>query len=89
MTQQPFDIQLGMRNLYHPSEIVHVPFGIRRADLRSHLYIAGKTGTGKTTLIKNIVSQAIAQGIGVGVLDPHGALIDELLDEAIPESRAW
>ena len=82
-----FDIQLGMRTPYHPSEIVQVPFGIRRADLRSHLYMVGKTGTGKTTLIKHIVSQAIAQGIGVGVLDPHGALIDELLEEAIPASK--
>lgn len=83
----PFDIELGMRTLYHPSEIVQVPFGIRRADLRSHLYMVGKTGTGKTTLIKSIVSQAIMQGIGVGVLDPHGALIDELLDDAISEAR--
>jgi len=34
-----------------------------------------------------VVSQAIAQGIGVGVLDPHGALIEELMNEAIPEER--
>ena len=65
----PFDIELGMHAL-HPSEIVQVPFGIRRADLRSHLYMVGKTGTGKTAVIKSIVSQAIMRGIGVGVLDP-------------------
>jgi hypothetical protein len=87
MSDASFDIQLGMRQVYHPGQIGHVPFGIRRDDLRSHLYVVGKTGTGKSTLIKSIVSQAIAQGIGVGVLDPHGSLIDEILDGAIPERR--
>src|SRR5256885_11934020 len=80
-------IQLGIRQVYHPSEIAEVPFGIRRTDLRTHLYVVGKTGTGKSTLIKSVVSQAIALGIGVGVLDPHGSLIEEILDEAIPVER--
>jgi DNA helicase HerA-like ATPase len=87
MLPEAFDIQLGLRHQYHPSEIVQVPFGIRRADLRSHVYVVGKTGTGKTTLIKSVVSQAIALGMGVGVLDPHGSLIEEILDEAIPAER--
>jgi len=87
MSTTNFDIQLGIRHQYHPSEIVQVPFGIRHADLRSHLYCVGKTGTGKTTLIKSVVSQAIALGIGVGVLDPHGSLIEEILDESIPKNR--
>ena len=88
MAGDDFDIQLGMRHVYHPSEIGAAPFGIRRKDLRSHLYVVGKTGTGKSTLIKSIVSQAVAQGMGVAVLDPHGTLIEEILDEAIPEDRA-
>jgi len=87
MPGDTFDIQLGMRHVYHPAQIVQVPFGIGRSDLRSHLYVVGKTGTGKSTLIKNIVSQAIALRIGVGVLDPHGSLIEDILDEAIPEER--
>jgi hypothetical protein len=87
MASEPFDIQLGVRYIYHPAQIVQIPFGIRRSDLRSHLYLVGKTGTGKSTLIKTIVSQAIAQGIGVGVLDPHGTLIEDILDEAIPAAR--
>jgi DNA helicase HerA-like ATPase len=87
MPEEPFDIQLGVRQIYHPGQIMQVPFGIRRADLRSHLYVVGKTGTGKSTLIKSVVSQAIALGIGVGVLDPHGSLIEDLLDEAIPAAR--
>src|SRR6059058_5401625 len=87
MTQPPFDIQLGLRHVYHPGQIVQEPFGMRREDFRYHLYVVGKTGTGKSTLIKSIVSQAIALGMGVGVLDPHGTLIDEILEEAIPPNR--
>ena len=87
MGDESFDIQLGIRQMYHPGQIMHVPFGIRQSDLRSHLYVVGKTGTGKSTLIKSIVNQAIARGIGVGVLDPHGSLIDEIMDGSIPESR--
>jgi energy-coupling factor transporter ATP-binding protein EcfA2 len=87
MAHDAFDIQLGLRHIYHPGEIAQIPFGIRRGDLRSHLYMVGKTGTGKSTLIKSIVNQAIAQDIGVGVLDPHGALIEQILDEDIPAER--
>lgn len=61
-------------------------FGIKRADRRKHQYIIGKTGTGKSTLIKNMVIQDIQAGEGVAVLDPHGDLIEELLD-FIPEER--
>jgi Helicase HerA, central domain len=87
MAEASFDIQLGMRQVYHPSEIGHIPFGIQRSDLRSHLYMVGKTGTGKSTLIKSIVSQAIALGIGVGVLDPHGSLVEDILEETVPAHR--
>ena len=92
MARDAFDIQLGLRRVVYAygssaTSIPYVPFGIRRADLRSHLYVVGKTGCGKSTLIKSIVSQAIAQGIGVAVLDPHGTLIEDILDEAIPGER--
>jgi hypothetical protein len=82
-----FDIQLGMRHVYHPAEIRQEPFGMRREDFRYHLYVVGKTGTGKSTLLKSVVAQAIAAGMGVGVLDPHGTLIDEILEDAIPPER--
>lgn len=61
-------------------------FGIKRADRRKHQYIIGKTGTGKSTLIKNMIIQDIQAGEGVAVLDPHGDLIEELLDY-VPEHR--
>lgn len=63
------------------------PFGISGADRRQHLYAIGKTGTGKTSLLRNLICQDIARGHGVGVIDPHGDLAEELLD-CIPSWRA-
>ena len=63
------------------------PFGISRVDRRQHLYAIGKTGTGKTTLLRNLICQDIERGYGVGVIDPHGDLAEELLD-CIPSWRA-
>ena len=56
------------------------PFGLSADDLRQHLYVIGKSGTGKTTLLFNLILQAIEAGNGVGVIDPHGDLAEELLD---------
>ena len=63
-----------------------VKFGIKDNDRSVHVYAIGKTGTGKSTIFKNMVVQDIARGAGVGVIDPHGQLIDELL-EFIPKER--
>lgn len=57
-----------------------IPFGIAIEDSRQHLYVIGKTGAGKTTLIKSLIIQHIQAGHGVGVIDPHGDLAEELLD---------
>jgi hypothetical protein len=62
------------------------PFGLGRDDLRQHLYLVGKSGTGKTTLLLNLILQAIEAGEGVGVIDPHGDLAHDLLDH-IPRHR--
>ncbi|MDP2671255.1 MAG: type IV secretion system DNA-binding domain-containing protein [bacterium] len=61
-------------------------FGIKKADRRKHMYLIGKTGVGKSTLIKNMIIQDMRNGEGVAVLDPHGQLIEELL-EFVPENR--
>ncbi|MCA9369003.1 ATP-binding protein, partial [Candidatus Woesebacteria bacterium] len=61
-------------------------FGIKAADRRQHMYIIGKTGTGKSTLMKNMVIKDMEAGHGVGVLDPHGDLIEQIL-HVIPEER--
>jgi len=51
-----------------------------------HIYIIGATGTGKTTLLENLIIQDIQNGKGIAVLDPHGDLIDQILGH-IPEER--
>jgi len=61
-------------------------FGIKIDDRRRHFYIVGKTGTGKTTLLKNMAVQDIKDGHGVCFIDPHGEQAEELLD-FIPEER--
>ncbi|TSC60260.1 MAG: Uncharacterized protein LiPW15_138 [Parcubacteria group bacterium LiPW_15] len=61
-------------------------FGIKRADRRQHMYVIGKTGTGKTTLLRNMVIQDIANGEGLCVVDPHGEFVEDLL-KMIPKDR--
>jgi hypothetical protein len=61
-------------------------FGIKKDDRRKHLYIVGKTGTGKSTMIANMVINDMRNGEGVAVIDPHGDLADMLLDY-IPSFR--
>jgi hypothetical protein len=61
-------------------------FGIKQKNRRGHMYVLGKTGTGKSTLIQNMASHDIASGQGVALIDPHGDLAEAVLD-AVPSSR--
>jgi len=61
-------------------------FGIKERDRLQHMYIIGQTGTGKTTLLKNLAIQDIKAGRGLAVIDPHGEFVEDLLD-SIPEER--
>ncbi|MCJ7826505.1 ATP-binding protein [Patescibacteria group bacterium] len=61
-------------------------FGIGKVDRRKHLYIIGKTGTGKSTMIANMAINDMRNGEGVAVIDPHGDLSNALLD-FIPSNR--
>ena len=63
-----------------------VSFGIKRDDRRRHMYIIGKTGMGKTTMIENMVIQDIQDGHGVAFVDPHGDSIEKILNY-IPSNR--
>jgi Type IV secretion-system coupling protein DNA-binding domain len=74
---------IGNRNIWGGEK----PFGISAVDRRQHLYLIGKTGTGKTTLLRNLICQDIERGHGVGLIDPHGDLAEEILD-CIPSWRA-
>lgn len=55
------------------------PFGIKEADRRAHMYLIGKTGTGKSTLIERLILQDINAGRGAALLDPHGDLVERVL----------
>ena len=61
-------------------------FGIARKDRRQHMYVIGKTGTGKSVLLNNLIIQDIMNGDGVCVVDPHGELIEGVLG-MIPKTR--
>ena len=63
-----------------------VLYGIKRADRRRHVYIVGKTGTGKSTLLANMAIHDIQQGEGLCIIDPHGDLVETLLDY-VPSHR--
>lgn len=61
-------------------------FGIRQNDRLMHIYVIGKTGTGKSTLLKTMFLQDVRSGHGACFLDPHGDLVESIMN-AIPESR--
>lgn len=61
-------------------------FGIKLDDRRRHIYIIGKTGMGKTELLKNMAIQDIKNGNGLGFIDPHGEASEELL-KFVPKER--
>lgn len=61
-------------------------FGIKREDRFSHIYVIGKTGTGKSTLLETMALQDLATGKGFALIDPHGDLVERVA-RRIPEHR--
>lgn len=61
------------------------PVRLATDDRRRHAYVVGQTGVGKSSLLQNLIMQDICNGNGVGVLDPHGELIDAILARIPPE----
>jgi len=76
------DVILGMRDTWGQD----APISLSAADRRHHVYAIGKSGTGKTTLLRNLIIQDIEAGRGVALIDPHGDLATEILDH-IPRRR--
>lgn len=68
-------VQLGTNEFRGVSQ----PIYLENEDRRRHLYLIGQTGTGKTTLFLHMIVQDIRAGHGVGVVDPHGDLIEDIL----------
>ncbi len=62
------------------------PFGIKTDDRSKHIYVIGKTGMGKSTLLENMAIQDIQNGNGLAFIDPHGGTAEKLL-EYVPEER--
>jgi len=61
-------------------------FGIKTDDRRRHMYLIGKTGMGKSTILENMIIEDIRAGRGVAVVDPHGDLAEKII-EYIPTNR--
>jgi type IV secretory pathway TraG/TraD family ATPase VirD4 len=62
-------------------------FGIKREDRFSHVYIIGKTGTGKSTLLEAMALQDLAMGNGFALIDPHGDLVERIASRIPPDRR--
>src|ERR1700749_3333993 len=64
----------------------HRTFSIKNEDRFSHVYIIGKTGTGKSTLIETMALQDLEVGNGFALVDPHGELVERIASP-IPTPR--
>lgn len=61
-------------------------FGIKKKDRRRHVWVVGKTGTGKSTMIANMAINDVFQNRGIGIIDPHGELVETVM-QYIPKER--
>lgn len=80
----PKDIVTYIGKVDHRNKMTK--FGIKPLDRTKHMYIIGKTGTGKSTFLENMIVQDIQNGHGVAFIDPHGGSATKLLDY-VPEWR--
>lgn len=81
---EPHDVSyIGRINFRERS----VRFGIRQRDRLSHLYILGKTGVGKSTLLETLARQDLATGRGFALIDPHGDLVARIYQNLTPAER--
>lgn len=84
MAQSPQSVSYFARTNFRATERL---FGIRQADRLSHVYMVGKTGVGKSSLIETLALQDLAQGRGFALLDPHGDLVERIWTNATPLER--
>jgi len=82
--------------MYNPDRVTYfaatdsrgkrTPFGLKAKDRQRHMYVIGKTGMGKSTLLENMAIQDIQNGEGLAFIDPHGSAVESLLNY-IPKER--
>lgn len=65
----------------------NIPFGIGQLDRLSHIYIIGKTGVGKSTLLETLARQDLEAGRGFALIDPHGDLVERIAQDAGAEGQ--
>ncbi|MGH3907416.1 MAG: type IV secretory system conjugative DNA transfer family protein [Pseudonocardiaceae bacterium] len=70
----------------HPSLRKPIDIRVRSTDRRRHMYVVGKTGTGKSMMLLNMLIQDIEAGQGLCLIDPHGDLVDAVLAH-VPDHR--
>src|SRR3989339_804419 len=75
-------ITLGYSNYRGETKVVKM----KRADRRRHLYVIGKSGSGKSVFIQNLAVQDVQNGEGVCVIDPHGDFVEYVLQH-VPKER--
>jgi len=66
-----------------------IPFGIKPADRMSHMYLIGKTGVGKSTLLETMLFQDMQAGLGFCLIDPHGDLVERLYRSCEQHRKKW
>ena len=76
-------VVLGWSSYQGRTQVVRLP----TADRITHVNLIGRTRVGKSTLLHHLIDQDIAAGRGVGVIDPHGDLVEEILTKSIPPKR--
>lgn len=74
--EQPFDLQLGTREIWGTRHA----FGLSEADRFHHTFIVGQTGVGKSSLLRQMILQDVLADRGVALIEPHGDLVDDILD---------
>ncbi len=79
----PGSIHLGQRSTWG-GDVQDVTLSAE--ERRRHLFILGRTGTGKTSWLRHLVAQSLAAGEGLALFDPHGDLAEQLLD-LVPRHR--
>jgi type IV secretory pathway TraG/TraD family ATPase VirD4 len=81
MSRPPDDVTYLAKTDYRNGEEL---FGIKRQDRFSHVYVIGKTGTGKSTLLERMAVQDLERGNGFALIDPHGDLVERVADRVPP-----